>query len=416
MRKQKSLKLSPISGFFILTLGFALPVKSYGLEGHFKSSFFLQDLENNPENNSEFIFSDIRLKHQWHPSNWTFSLDYQLQASHGETLKLPIQQNIHFSQLDRQQIFRLTDPISVKTGNKSGNFLFQRIDRLNANYSAGDYSITYGRQALSWGNGITFNPLDRFNPFEPNQFDREYKPGLDMVSAQKILSSGNELSGFILPRRNYESEKLTAKDSSFGLKLYQYGEKFDRQWILAKDAQEWLLGAQFSGDWHEGLWNFDLMLSRDKEFHKNFANVLLNYQKAFSWQNRNVLGFVELYYNGYGISKPRPESSELPDDLLSKQAASKTFMSNRWYLASGLNVEATPLLQIQLSLILNLKDRGILLNFNSIYSLSNQDSLRFGLQTSMAQAGTEFAGFANIKNQKLSAYPDQVYIQWSHYF
>lgn len=419
--KPKSLKYAALRGFLPLTLALWFPVSSYGLEGHFKAATFLQDSENfstqanDAHSNLALAFADLRLKQQAHWQQWSFAVDYQLQTSFGKTLQQAFALNPNFAEFDQQQLFNLTDVIQLEHQQNSTHLAYQRIDRLTATYSAIDYSVTLGRQALSWGNGITFNPLDPFNSFAPNQFDREYKRGLDMLTAQKVLASGNEFSGFVLPRRNVTSNSLTFEDSSAGFKLTQYGA-LDQQWFFAKDAQELLAGIQLTGDWQDGLWNLDIIGSYDQEFQRAFVSGIANYQRAFSILNHSSLGFLELYFNGYGITNSHPTLNQLPDYLISKQASGKTFMSNQWYLASGLTIQATALLQIIPSVLINLQDQSLLTTLNGSFSLSNQDYLSFGVQVSHGETGSEFDGFTNQNNRQTSAYSDQLYLQWARYF
>jgi hypothetical protein len=37
--------------------------------------------------------------------------------------------------------------------------------------------IRIGHQAVTWGNGLLFNPMDLFNPFSPSDIERDYKIG-----------------------------------------------------------------------------------------------------------------------------------------------------------------------------------------------------------------------------------------------
>ncbi len=45
--------------------------------------------------------------------------------------------------------------------------LVQRLDRLNFTFNSNLGSVRIGRQAITWGNGLIFNPMDLFNPFPP---------------------------------------------------------------------------------------------------------------------------------------------------------------------------------------------------------------------------------------------------------
>ena len=417
-KNQKYLIYANLRAFLTLTLAIPLPEVSYALTGHFKSAFFLQENNNfskSPTSNNDLYLGDLRLMSKQYHKAWTFAIDYQVQASSGKILKSTLNQNPDFTHFDQQQMFNLTQVLHKSESNDTANLIYQRIDRLSANYTNIDYSITIGRQALSIGNGLVFHPLDRFNPFAPNQFDRDYKPGIDMLTLQKILSDGNEVSAVVLPRRNLQNHEVTLEDSSWGFKLYRYG-KYDNQWLLQKDAHELVLANQWSGNWQQGLWNLDMAFSYDSEFQQQAFNAIVNYQSAFMVAQHNLLSFIELYYNGYGIAQAKPNVSELPASLLAKQASGKTFMLNQWYLATGTTIELTPLTQLATSIIFNLQDAGTLLNLNATYSLNNQNTLRYGYQQSFAPTGSEFSGLLNKAGQAQTAYEKQLFVNWTYYF
>lgn len=54
-----------------------------------------------------------------------------------------------------------------------------RADRLSATYEGGPIRTTVGRQAITFGHGLFFTPMDLVNPFFPTAVDQEYKPGVD---------------------------------------------------------------------------------------------------------------------------------------------------------------------------------------------------------------------------------------------
>jgi hypothetical protein len=62
------------------------------------------------------------------------------------------------------------------------------LDRLNAGRSSGKADVTIGRQAINFAQAWFWNPLDIFLPFNPEAFDRSYKPGVDAFLAD--FSSG----------------------------------------------------------------------------------------------------------------------------------------------------------------------------------------------------------------------------------
>lgn len=55
------------------------------------------------------------------------------------------------------------------------------LDRANAGVALSWADVTVGRQAITFGKTFLWNPADVFLPFDPRQFDQEYKPGVDAV-------------------------------------------------------------------------------------------------------------------------------------------------------------------------------------------------------------------------------------------
>ncbi len=54
-----------------------------------------------------------------------------------------------------------------------------RTDRLVLRARLPHVDVAVGRQAISFGHGMFFTPLDLVNPFFPTTIDQEYKPGVD---------------------------------------------------------------------------------------------------------------------------------------------------------------------------------------------------------------------------------------------
>jgi hypothetical protein len=71
------------------------------------------------------------------------------------------------------------------------------LDRAAVKLSVGPVDLTVGRQAITFGKAYFWSPLDVFLPFDPRQFDREYKPGVDALRVDLALGrfSGVTLVG-----------------------------------------------------------------------------------------------------------------------------------------------------------------------------------------------------------------------------
>jgi hypothetical protein len=81
---------------------------------------------------------------------------------------------------DERQFMDLTDIIEEN----DDLILYHRLDRLALTLLPAWGQVRLGRQAVTWGNGFLFNPMDLFNPFSPTDIERDYKIGTDMVFSQ----------------------------------------------------------------------------------------------------------------------------------------------------------------------------------------------------------------------------------------
>jgi hypothetical protein len=68
------------------------------------------------------------------------------------------------------------------------------VDRANATFSFGKFDLTIGRQAVTFGKAYFWSILDVFLPFDPAQFDRDYKPGVDAVRLDLALGAFSGLN------------------------------------------------------------------------------------------------------------------------------------------------------------------------------------------------------------------------------
>jgi hypothetical protein len=117
---------------------------------------------------------------------------------------------------------RLLDLTSVITDDNKFAAL-HRLDRLWLGYANDKTVLRIGRQAISWGNGLFFSPMDIVNPFDPTQIDTEYKAGDDMLYAQFLRDSGDDVQAAAVFRRNpmngdVESDEGTSPPSIMAMR------------------------------------------------------------------------------------------------------------------------------------------------------------------------------------------------------
>jgi hypothetical protein len=127
------------------------------------------------------------------------------------------------------------------------------FDRFNAKLALPSADITVGRQAITFGKAYFWNPLDVFLPFDPLQFDRDYKAGVDAVRADipwgrftgmnLIGVAGRELNA----SRDFVDNGSFVAASWYGSALLAHGFTTYEGWDLSLQAGKIYGGYQLGG-------------------------------------------------------------------------------------------------------------------------------------------------------------------------
>lgn len=83
-----------------------------------------------------------------------------------------------------------------------------RTDRALIKTSIGSTDVSVGRQAISFGHGMFFNPMDLVQPFSFATIDSEYKPGIDAVRIDQYFGMSSQLTGVVAYAGEWEKEGI----------------------------------------------------------------------------------------------------------------------------------------------------------------------------------------------------------------
>jgi len=292
----------------------------------------------------------------------------------------------------------------------------QRLDRLWLGYSGNHLVLRIGRQALTWGSGLVFRPMDLFDPFAPNATDTEYKPGTDMAYAQWLFDDGSDLQFITVPRPARAGGGLTSNASSFALHLHMAIGGMQTTWILARDHRDWVTGAGVNGELGQAAWNAEIIPTFVHD-GPVLTSGIVNISDATTVFGRDVTLFAEYYRNGFGLAARRYALIDLPAPLRDRLVRGQVFDTGRDYLAAGAQLQWTPLFQINPTLIANLDDGGLYGVVQGIYSLRENLNLIVGSQFPVGPSGTEFGGIPLIGCFPIFVeQPKQIYVQLRQYF
>ena len=89
-------------------------------------------------------------------------------------------------------------------------FLQGRTDRLFAQATVGQSTIRLGRQAISFGHGMVFNPMDLVQPFSIATIDNEYKAGIDALRVERYFGMTGQITGVVAYAGSWDVDGLTA--------------------------------------------------------------------------------------------------------------------------------------------------------------------------------------------------------------
>ena len=313
---------------------------------------------------------------------------------------------------DDRQLFSLTRILSDEPNRVD----VLRVDRLAATYAGERATLRLGRQALSWGNGMLFNPMDLLNPFAPADVVRDYKTGVDMVLVQTFSDTLSDLQIAYVPRRNPETGQVSFSESSLGLKMSLAATGADWDLVAARHYADTVLGLGTTRYVGGAAWRMDVTWTQlaDQNDPYGYLSAVTNLDYSWVWQDQNWYGLVELYFNGLGQNAAAMAVSDTA--LTTRLERGEVFTTGKWYAAAQLRFEAHPLVNLYAAVIANLHDGSALVQPRAIWDAKQWLQVRAGLDIPLGGSGTEFGGIADPFIHRTLGPPLRAYIQCTCYF
>ena len=353
--------------------------------------------------NSLDALGDLRLKFEFREAGWTFDADYQFVAVNGETFVLPD---------DRRRFLNLIAVLD--SGSKSA--LVHRLDRLWLGYSSEKTVVRFGRQALSWGNGLFYAPMDLVNPFDPAAVDTEYKAGDDMLYLQFLKSSGADIQGAYVIRRDNQSGDVDGDAATIAMKYHGFKGEWEFDVLVARHYGDDVVGIGASHGLGGAHWSADLVFTRTNV--DTYVQLSTNLSYSWNWAGKNMSGALEYHFNGFGQRSTEYDLALLVGnpDLLRRLNRGEIFTLGRHYLAASVMIEMTPLWSLSPVVLLNVADPSGLLQMVSSYSLSDDMTLLGSLNFPLGKNGSEFGGIDSAELGRYLSTDVGVFAQLAWYF
>ena len=369
--------------------------------GHLKYQYTFTDYRNtdvaavfgeDPASDHSF---DGRLKAEWRGRGFDFAAHYEVLALTGDSLKtrralaaagLLTSGSVSGLPDDRHRLFDLTDDFV----DDSRTIAVQRLDRLSMGYTRGNATLRFGRQAVSWGNGLAFQVLDFVNPFSPIAIDKDYKTGEDMLYGQWQWAGLGDAQLMLLPRRDTLTRDLDHEQASNALKLHTRAGNFDVDVLAARHYDQTLLGFGVVRSVGGAVWRFDASHT-DVPGRDDVWSLVTNLDYSWVLFGKNMYGFAEYYRNGFGSARISGYLAADPE-LAARLARGEVYTVGRDYAVLGVQVELSPLVNAFASLIQNLNDASRILQLRGVYDWRQDTQFMAGLNLPDGERGSEYGG------------------------
>ncbi len=366
--------------------------------------------------------AELRLKNRMDiGSRTTFETHYESIASGGDTRKNDRELAKRFGGQpdveagtgevsDKRRLMDLTGVIE----DYDGHVWYHRLDRLVLTLRPSWGTVRLGRQALTWGNGMLFNPMDLFNPFAPTEVERDYKTGDDMASFTFNIQDFGDWQILLVPRRDPDTGNAKWEETSVASKIHFASGVTEYDLMAAKHYEEEVLGFGATGYLGSAAWRTSLTTAFLPEGNGAHFTWDANLDYSWVWKDKNFYGVIELYYNGLGESD---YSSAAVDPVIAERLSrGEMFTLGRWYAAGQLQIELTPLLNFYVNVINNMEDPSGIVQPRLIWNMTQNSEITLGAGLPYGSSGAEFGGFSVPGSPYRQMPPKTGYLWFSYFF
>ena len=340
------------------------------------------------------VEGDLRLNLEIDNGPWSLQSSYQLFTAYGDKIEysrqLPAVDAVIFDRLPNDSR-RLMDLTSVlQDAGKTA--VLHRLDRLWVGYTGAKTVVRVGRQAITWGNGFFYSPMDIVNPFDPATIDAEYKAGDDMIYAQYLRDNGHDVQGAAVFRRNATTGEVESDEATYSVKYHGIVGANEFDVLIAQSFGDTTIGLGGNKSIGGSVLRGDIVFT-DAEAETTFQ-LVTNLSYSWVWGGKNVSGVVEYYYNGFGQSDGDYSPQSLADnpELTKRIGRRELFTLAQHYVAGGITVEMTPLWTLTPNMFVNVRDPSAFFQLVSQRSLGDNAPFLGAINLPIGPSGSEFGG------------------------
>lgn len=372
----------------------------------------------------DFLWDDVervRLKLEGKPTETiAWGAHYEAALRWGDTVKLQKRMeeqdvgDVFGSVAERRRFMDLEDEICDDEAETTTHGLDRLWLRLEPDPSL---QLTIGRQAVSWGSGLIWSPVDLFAAFSPTEIDREEKLGIDVV--RLVLLPHPNLSLDIIGEPLDLEEHWTAigDDSALAARLGTHLGEYDLHLCGGAVQSDLVLGGDFSGYLGDaGFHGEALRTWVDESGQRDYFRGLLGIDYAFAvaW---NPYVAVEYFYNGLGEDDPDDYAARRAETSVQRVfARGIAYNVGRDYLGGTFRIQPNALLTVQATTLANLHDGSFRESATLAWSATENFDLIVGTDVGLGPATGEFAGWVDEDAGVTVGLPDLYYFYAKFYF
>jgi hypothetical protein len=396
----------------------------FEFNGHTKTRFIAQTFPSDSifydltGSDAMDVEGDLRLNLEADRGAWTFDASYQLFALYGDRVEysrnLPPSLNVIQNRFpnDLRRLFDLTSVLS-----DSGKFAsLHRLDRLWLGYANEKTVVRFGRQAISWGNGLFFAPMDIINPFDPTAIDTEYKAGDDMLYAQFLRDSGDDVQAAMVFRRNPMTGDVERDEGAVSIKYHGISGDTEYDLLAAINHDDTTIGIGGNKSIGGAVLRGDIVVIDTSS--DTTVQIVSNLSYSWTWSGKNVSGAIEYYFNGFGQKDGAydPPSLAANPELLDRLARGELFSIGRHYLAGSIMIELSPLWLVTPNVFLNIEDGSALLQLVTQNDLKENLVFLGSLNVPIGPNGSEYGGIETPVADRYLSTDLGIFAQLAWYF
>ena len=313
---------------------------------------------------------------------------------------------------DERRLSDLTDIIS--DDNKFA--ALHRLDRFWLGYTNDNTVLRFGRQAISWGNGLFFSPMDIVNPFDPTAIDTEYKSGDDMLYAQFLRDNGNDVQAAVIFRRNPETGNIESDKNTVSIKYHGISRDTEYDILVAINHNNTTIGIGGNKSIGGAVVRGDVVVTDTGS--DTTVQFVANLSYSWTWGGKNISGATEYYFNGFGQQDYSYNIQSLANnlDLLDRLSQGELYSIGRHYLAGSLIIEMTPLWLLTPNVFLNVEDNSALFQLVTQNNLKEDVTFIGSLNIPIGPEGTEYGGIKAASDNQYISNDLSIFAQFAWYF